>query len=108
MLSSIHTGQYVPVLTGSHAYLAHWAQTADFFTKSKNVTRFFDNAASDADRILPGDGDLPLAKFVRKLCQLGYEGHVSLEMMNPMLWQVKTHQVFELGYTAVQRTLESK
>ncbi len=64
--------------------------------------------ASDADRILPGDGDLPLAKFARKLRQLGYDGFISLEMMNPMLWQVKTHQVFELGYTALQRTLESK
>ncbi len=64
--------------------------------------------ASDADRILPGDGDLPLGKIVHKLRQLGYEGYISLETMNPMLWQVKTHQVFELGFTAMKRTLESK
>ena len=62
--------------------------------------------ASDADRIMPGDGDLPLTAFIRKLRERGYEGYVSLEMMNPMLWQAKVHQVYELGWTALRRVIE--
>ncbi len=74
VLSSIHIGQYVPVMTGSHAYLAHWAQTADFFGKSKNVARFFDNNTPDAERlaiarshgvdyVLVGDAERRLSGF---------------------------------------------
>jgi hypothetical protein len=50
IFSSISIGQYVPILTGSHAYLAHWAQTADFFVKSDAVTRFFANTDDAAQR----------------------------------------------------------
>lgn len=50
VLSSLTTGQYVPMLTGAHAYLAHWAQTLDFFNKRDAVGRFFDAATSDAER----------------------------------------------------------
>jgi hypothetical protein len=50
VISSLSTGQYVPMLTGRYAYLAHWAQTADFFTKRDNVNRFFSSATSDDDR----------------------------------------------------------
>ena len=64
--------------------------------------------ASDADRILPGDGDLPLAAIINKLRACGYAGYGSLEMMNPLLWQAKTHQVYELGYTALKRVVESQ
>ncbi len=41
IFSSLTTGQYVPMLTGSHAYLAHWAQTLDFYAKSQAVEDFF-------------------------------------------------------------------
>lgn len=41
VFSSITIGQYIPAMTGTHAYLAHWAQTLDFFTKSDNVELFY-------------------------------------------------------------------
>jgi len=41
VFSSLTTGQYIPMLTGAHAYLAHWAQTLDFFGKSDRVADFF-------------------------------------------------------------------
>lgn len=41
IFSSLTIGQYVPMLTGSHAFLAHWAQTADFFGKSQAVADFY-------------------------------------------------------------------
>lgn len=59
--------------------------------------------AADADRILPGDGDLPLVAVTDRLTQMNYDGYVSMELMNPQLWQVKPHQVWELGLTALQR-----
>lgn len=49
VLASLNIGQYVPAMTGAHAYLAHWAQTLDFFTKSAQVERFYSNAMSAAE-----------------------------------------------------------
>lgn len=50
VLSSLTIGQYVPMLTGAHAYLGHWAQTLDFFGKSQAVERFFDPNTTDGER----------------------------------------------------------
>lgn len=49
-LSSLTVGQYLPALTGMHAFLAHWAQTLDFFGKSAMVDEFFDQETSEARR----------------------------------------------------------
>jgi 2-keto-myo-inositol isomerase len=61
--------------------------------------------ATDSDRILPGDGDWPLTRILTKLQEQGYDGWVSLELMNPTLWQMKASQVMELGVAAVRRVL---
>jgi 4-hydroxyphenylpyruvate dioxygenase len=61
--------------------------------------------ASDADRVLPGEGDFQLAPVVEQLRRLGYDGWVSLEVMNPTLWRVKPAQVAQLGFVALQRVL---
>jgi hypothetical protein len=98
VLSSIHTGQYVPVLTGSHAYLAHWAQTADFFTKSENVARFFDNGTPDSvridiarkhsvDYVLVGEAERRLSGFDAALpasmTQVFVSGQTAVYRVNP-------------------------
>lgn len=61
--------------------------------------------ASDADRIMPGDGELPLEEWLRASAAAGYTGPVSLELMNPTFWQMKPSQVIELGLAAVTRVL---
>jgi 4-hydroxyphenylpyruvate dioxygenase len=61
--------------------------------------------ATDADRVLPGDGDFRLGPVIQRLREIGYDGWVSLELMNPVIWQVKNSQVAELGLAAVQRLL---
>jgi len=61
--------------------------------------------ATDADRILPGEGDFQLGPIVEQLKAIGYEGWVSLEMLNPTLWQVKPGQLAELGQGALDRLL---
>jgi sugar phosphate isomerase/epimerase len=62
--------------------------------------------ATDADRILPGEGDFHLAPIVERLRAIPYEGWVSLELMNPILWKGKPAQVAELGMQALRRLLE--
>jgi sugar phosphate isomerase/epimerase len=62
--------------------------------------------ASDADRVLPGDGDFRLEPIIEQLRQIGYEGWVSLELMNPTLWQVPAASVAGLGMSALRRLLE--
>jgi sugar phosphate isomerase/epimerase len=61
--------------------------------------------AGDSDRILPGDGDLRLTPIMDRLRTIGYDGWVSLELMNPTLWQTKPRQLAELGAAAVRRLL---
>jgi sugar phosphate isomerase/epimerase len=75
-----------------------WVQVSDLAGVPREL-------ATDADRILPGDGDLPLKKLLGKLRERGYDGYVSLELMNPTLWGMKASQVAELGASAVRRVL---
>ena len=60
---------------------------------------------TDSDRVMPGDGDFRLEPLVKRLKHIGYTGGVSLELMNPVLWQLKATQVVELGTTALARLL---
>src|SRR4051794_30740631 len=60
---------------------------------------------SDADRVLPGDGDFRFDLIVQRLKEIGYDGYVSLEVMNPVLWEMKLTQVAELGLMALRRVL---
>jgi sugar phosphate isomerase/epimerase len=62
--------------------------------------------ATDADRVLPGDGDIRLGPIVDRLRAIGYGGWVALELMNPALWQVQPTTVAEVGLAALRRLLE--
>lgn len=62
--------------------------------------------ASDGDRVLPGDGDFQIIPIVQRLRAAGYDGYVSLELMNPILWRTKASQVAELGMAALHRLLD--
>jgi len=61
--------------------------------------------ASDADRILPGDGDIPMAPLVERLRQIDYRGLVSVELMNPQIWQIAPRSVGEIAATALRKLL---
>lgn len=61
--------------------------------------------ATDSHRILPGDGDIPLAPILDYLREIDYSGYVSLEVMNPQLWQVSPRQFGEIGITALRKLL---
>ncbi|MBS0209449.1 MAG: sugar phosphate isomerase/epimerase [Planctomycetes bacterium] len=61
--------------------------------------------ANDADRILPGDGDLPLEPIVAYLREISYAGPVSVELMNPEIWSVPPRQFGEIAMTALRKVL---
>ncbi|WP_075060989.1 hypothetical protein [Ornatilinea apprima] len=41
VISSLTIGQYIPAWSGNKAFLAHWAQTVDYFEKEEFVRLFF-------------------------------------------------------------------
>jgi 2-keto-myo-inositol isomerase len=61
--------------------------------------------ATDAERILPGDGDFQLSPLLEHFRKIGYTGWLSLELMNPTLWQANPQQVAEIGMTALRKVL---
>jgi len=63
--------------------------------------------ASDADRILPGDGDFDLPPIIEWLASISYENAVSLELMNGQIWQIPALQVGEIGITALRKCMKT-
>ena len=61
--------------------------------------------AADSNRILPGEGDLPVAALVEHLETIGYEGSVSIELLNPEIWQVPPRQFGEIAMTCLRKIL---
>jgi sugar phosphate isomerase/epimerase len=85
-------------LDGLPGELIAWVQLCDVMGTPREL-------AGDSDRVLPGDGDFPLAALVDRLARTGYEGHVSLELLNPHLWQVQADRVAGIGQQALRRVL---
>jgi 4-hydroxyphenylpyruvate dioxygenase len=61
--------------------------------------------ARDAHRILPGEGDIALRPLVEHLRRIGYPGCVSVELMNPQLWQVPPVQLADAAMASLRRLL---
>lgn len=62
--------------------------------------------AKDGHRILPGEGDIHLAPLIDRLRQIDYRGCVSVELMNPHLWQVPALQLADAAMASLRRLLE--
>lgn len=60
---------------------------------------------TDSDRVLPGDGDFYLRPILEHLRKIGYTGFVSVEVLNPMLWQAKPSLVGEMALAALNRVI---
>ncbi len=75
-----------------------WVQLCDLAGTPREL-------AADSDRIFPGEGDFQTEPFLEQLGRIGYEGYVSLEVLNPNLWQIPADRVADLGFQALGRTL---
>ena len=61
--------------------------------------------AVDADRVLPGDGEIALGPLVDRLREIEYDGCASVELMNPQIWQIPPQQFADVALTALRRAL---
>jgi 2-keto-myo-inositol isomerase len=61
--------------------------------------------ATDADRIVPGDGDIQVAPLIEHLHAINYRGAVSMELMNHQIWQMSPRTFGEIGMTALRKIL---
>jgi sugar phosphate isomerase/epimerase len=75
-----------------------WVQLSDVSGTPREV-------AGDADRIFPGEGDFPVGPVLDGLASIGYDGYVSLEVLNPSLWAIPADYVADLGRQALGRAL---
>ena len=86
------------------AYLAPdnvaWVQVCDLIGTPREM-------AGDTDRVLPGDGDFAIGPILEHLKRIGYDGFISLEVLNPQLWGVSADRVADLGFQATSRFLRA-
>ncbi|OJW08040.1 MAG: xylose isomerase [Planctomycetales bacterium 71-10] len=75
-----------------------WVQLCDLAATPREL-------AGDADRILPGEGDFQIAPILDHLGAIGYDGPVSLEVLNPSLWAAPVDRVADFGHQATVRAL---
>lgn len=64
-----------------------------------------ETANSDADRVLPGEGRLPLVSMLRHLIDMGYVGPLSLELFSEKLWREDPLEVAERGLEKMRRLI---
>jgi sugar phosphate isomerase/epimerase len=78
-----------------------WVQVCDLSGVPREL-------AGDADRIFPGEGDFQIGPILDHLASIGYEGFVSLELLNPNLWAIPADRVADVGRQAMERLLSRR
>ena len=76
-----------------------------FFVQVCDISAVPKELATDSDRIFPGDGDIDITSIIKELKRIGYDGYVSMELLNPVISQSKPSQVTELGMGALGKIL---
>jgi sugar phosphate isomerase/epimerase len=61
----------------------------------------------DPDRVMPGDGIIPLKRFVALLRQIGYDRWISLELFREDLWQQDPLEVARVGLAKMRAVCEA-
>jgi len=60
----------------------------------------------DGDRVMPGDGVLPIVQLLRDLREIGFAGPLSLELFNTGYWEQNPVDVAKLGMAKIRRLIE--
>jgi 2-keto-myo-inositol isomerase len=63
-------------------------------------------AMTDADRVFPGEGDLPVDEICGRLVARGFSGLLSLELFRPEYWEWEPARVAERGYARLAAVAE--
>jgi sugar phosphate isomerase/epimerase len=61
----------------------------------------------DGDRLVPGEGVIPLADWLRAIASTGFDGFIAMEVLGPRLADVDAESCAKLGMEAHQRLLEA-
>ena len=61
----------------------------------------------DADRILPGEGVLPLVESLKILLETGYRGPLSLELFRREDWEMDPTEAAKLGIDALRNNVDA-
>jgi 2-keto-myo-inositol isomerase len=94
-----------------HLY-ASGAQFRDFPIERLRLVHLNDvplppaRSIEDCDRVLPGEGRIPLQQYVRELRRAGFDGPWSLETFNELLWTQDPEQIASRGYKALRALFE--
>lgn len=59
----------------------------------------------DTDRVIPGQGVLPLSDFLKGLEHVGYDGYVSLELFNEDFSQTSVGDFMNRAYQSIRKLL---
>ena len=78
-----------------------WVQVSDISGVPREL-------AGDSDRIFPGEGDFQIGPILDHLASIGYEGYLSLEVLNPQLWAIPPERVANAGRQAMDRLLDRR
>ncbi len=63
----------------------------------------------DEDRLLPGEtGVIPLSKLLNIVEEKGYDGYVSVEIFNPVYWEMDLHKVIKLSMNSLNKFIKDK
>jgi 2-keto-myo-inositol isomerase len=62
---------------------------------------------TDGHRLLPGEGILPLGRILSSVCERGYDGAYSLEVMRPAYHQRKPLEYAQAGLEATRAVLQT-
>ena len=85
--------------------LAHLTRGNLFHVQLSDLAGVPRELATDSDRVLPGDGDFQLQPILDHFRSIGYDRFVSVELMNPQIWQLAPEQVAEVAITALRKLL---
>lgn len=62
---------------------------------------------TDADRVMPGEGTVDLARVIANLRKIGYRGAISLELFNRALWAQDPEEVCRVGLARIRELVEA-
>ncbi|MGQ9629546.1 MAG: sugar phosphate isomerase/epimerase family protein [bacterium] len=57
----------------------------------------------DSDRVLPGQGIMPLKDILARIEKIGYDGYISLELFNRKLWEQSAEMTAKQCWEAIWR-----
>jgi 2-keto-myo-inositol isomerase len=62
--------------------------------------------AEDKDRVLPGDGIMPVREILQAVARTGYRGFCSVELFDECLWQEAPGEVAQLAFEKTSSLIE--